>query len=121
MVSLQFITEAILKEIALNDTVSIIIVNHYVVPNVMVRWDGSKNKYAFQQDAYRPLVVHISQHALCRGVSAPRRVSARGEGVCSRGLLPGGVCSGGSVLGGGCIPACTEADTPMNRVTDRQV
>ena len=52
-------------------------------------------------------------------------------GVCSWGvpgprgcLLPGGVCLvlGGSLLRGGGfgIPACTEADLPMNRMTDRQ-
>ena len=46
-------------------------------------------------------------------------------GVCSRGgdcllrgcLLPGGVCSGGCLLPGG-IPACTEADPPVNKMTD---
>ena len=40
--------------------------------------------------------------------------SALGGGVCS-----GGVCSGGYLLLGGCIPACTEADPPVNRMTDR--
>ena len=50
---------------------------------------------------------------------------------CSGGLLvPGGACSlGGCLLfwgrgsdpGGVCIPACTEADTPRNRITDNFV
>ena len=47
------------------------------------------------------------------GVSAPRR-------GC---LLPGGAWSWGvpgpGGLGGGGIPACTEADPPVNRMTDR--
>ena len=59
------------------------------------------------------------------GVSAPGwRVSVPG-GVCSWGclllgsLLLGGVCSRGrvSTLGGG-IPTCTEADPPMDKMTD---
>ena len=33
-------------------------------------WNDNDNKIAFQYDAYRPLVDCISQHALCRGVSA---------------------------------------------------
>ena len=67
-----------------------------------------------------------------------------GGGVCSRGgvcsggcLLWGDVCSGGSALGGvclggsarggllwggGCIPACTEADTPpVDRILDTRL
>ena len=44
---------------------------------------------------------------LLRGVSGPRGCLLRGT-VCS-----GGVCSGRGVSAlGGCIPACTEADTP---------
>ena len=41
-------------------------------------------------------------------------VSALG-GFCSGGvcLLWGGPALGGSALGGGCIPACTEVDTPL--------
>ena len=57
------------------------------------------NKNAFQWDPYRPLVTRISQHALWRGVSASQGVSASGERVC--------------------IPACIEADTPPDRMTDR--
>ena len=65
-----------------------------------------------------------SRGCLLRGVSAPGGMSApRGcllWGVCSGGcLLPGSVCSqgdvcsqGGCLLPKGCIPACTEADTP---------
>ena len=65
---------------------------------VQKRCKINKNKIAFQQDAYRPLIARISQHALCMGVSGPW-----------------GVCSGG--VG---IPACTEADqSPVNRMTDR--
>ena len=37
------------------------------------------------------------------------------EGVCL--VLGGGVC----LVPGGGIPACTEADPPMNRMNDRQV
>ena len=68
--------------------------------------------------------------------SAPRGVCSGGcllWGVCSWGgvVLPGGVCSGGCAPGGVCscgggvcsggsgIPACTEADPPVNRMTDR--
>ena len=44
LVSLELSTEqAILTEITSSDTVFIIIVNHYVVLYVMVRWDDSKN------------------------------------------------------------------------------
>ena len=42
-------------------------------------------------------------------------------GVYSRGCLlrgKGGVCSQGGVCSRGGIPACTEADTPVNRITD---
>ena len=41
----------------------------------------------------------------------------------SRLLVWGGVCSrgGGSLVPGGGIPACTDADPPVNRMTDRQV
>ena len=46
-------------------------------------------------------------------------VSALG-GVCSEGcLLPEGSAPGGE--GGDGIPACTEADPPVNRMNDRQV
>ena len=67
-----------------------------------------------------------------QGVSAPRGVfapggcvcsqggvSAPGGCVCSRGGLlwwvsaPGGVSALGGSAPGGCIPACTEADTPL--------
>ena len=41
------------------------------------------DKIVFQEDAYRPFVDHISQHAVRRGVS-----------------LPGGVCGGSPCLGG---------------------
>ena len=48
------------------------------------------------------------------GVSAPGECLLRG-GVC----FWGGVCSQGvSAPGGGGIPACTEADPPVNRITD---
>ena len=47
--------------------------------------------------------------------------SAQGD-VCPGVSAWGGVCPGGC-LSRGCIPACTEADTPppVNRMTDRQV
>ena len=50
------------------------------------------NKIAFQ-DAYRPLVDHISQHALCRGCVSAMGVSAPGGAWSLR-----GVCSGGGVV-----------------------
>ena len=51
---------------------------------------------------------------VCSGeVSAPGG-SAPGGGVSA----PGGFCSGGWLLPGG-IPACTEADPPVNRMTDK--
>ena len=60
------------------------------------------------------------------GVSAPRGCLLRGStpkgGVCPHGAVCscGGVCSGGCLLlgGGGGIPACTEADPPVNRMPD---
>ena len=68
------------------------------------------NKYAFQYDAYRQLVAHISQHAMLSGgggclpgegvVSSwwgvfLGRGCLPGEGVSSCGCLPGGVFLGG--------------------------
>ena len=38
------------------------------------------NKIAFQQDAYRPLVDRISQHALLRGVPGRGREGVPGLG-----------------------------------------
>ena len=66
------------------------------------------------------------------GVSAPvGGVSAWGCVCLGECLLPGGVCSrgvsapggglvpGGGVCSWGCIPACTEADTPpVDRILD---
>ena len=55
---------------------------------------------------------------LLGGLSAPGESAPGGVcswGVCCRGVsAPGGVCS----WGGG-IPACTEADPPVNRMTNR--
>ena len=51
--------------------------------------------------------------------------SAWSRGVCSQGNLPsrgGSAWSGGGVVvctQGGGIPACTEADPPVNRMNDR--
>ena len=60
-----------------------------------------------------------------------KRIQARALllGVSAPGGVPGGVCSGGGVSAprglpgpGGCgIPACTEADPPVNRMTDRHM
>ena len=96
----------------------------------------------------RKRTVRNSSRLPARGVSAPEGVPGPGGvsalgGVCSQGgvpgpggagggavccrgcllwggawsggLLPGGVCS----RGGGVILACTEADPPVNRMTDR--
>ena len=55
------------------------------------------------------------------GISAPEGGSVPGRGclLLGRYLLWGeGVCLGGLLPGGG-IPACTQADPPMNRMTDR--
>ena len=61
----------------------------------------SRNKNAFQWDAYRPLVDRIPaytvQGGVCLGgVSAP-------WGCLPRGVCPGGVCPGGPAWGG-CLP-----------------
>ena len=53
-------------------------------------------KYAFQEDADRPLVAHISQHALLT------------EGC----LLPGGIFSRGMSAGGG-VSQHTMRQTPL--------
>ena len=68
------------------------------------------DKNAFQEDAYRLLVAHISQHALLQGGSASD---------------PGGYLP---LVGGGglplvldwelCIPVCTGADPTVDRMTD---
>ena len=50
----------------------------------------SLNKNAFQWDAYRPLVVRISQHALLPGGCTCQGVPAW-ERTCPGGYLPGGV------------------------------
>ena len=66
-------------------------------------------------DAYHPLLGRISQHALRRGgrCLVRRGVPAPGVGGCSLG--------GESAPRGSAIPACTKADPPVNRMTDRQV
>ena len=51
-------------------------------------------------------LLTISQHALCRGVSARGCLP---RGCLPRGCLPRGVCL---PRGGWCIPACNGADTP---------
>ena len=61
-----------------------------------------------------------AREGVCSGVSAPGGLCSGGcllwgGGVCSGGCAPGGVCS----RGGGGIPVCTEADPPVNRMTDR--
>ena len=43
-------------------------------------WKYKRNKNAFQQDAYRPLVARISQHALLRG-GEPGLGGVPGQGV----------------------------------------
>ena len=52
---------------------------------------------------------------VCRSLLPGGGVSAAG-GVCSGGCLLPGVAS---LLPGGGIPACTEADPPVNRMTNR--
>ena len=57
-----------------------------------------QDKYAFQQDAYRPFVARISQFALLVGSVCPGGVSA------PRGCLPGGcLFLGGVCFWGGCL------------------
>ena len=55
----------------------------------------------------------VQRGSATRGVSATRGCQLPRGGVCYQGgcLLPGGP--------EGCIPACTEADPPVNRMTDR--
>ena len=68
--------------------------------------DACENKYAFQWDAYRPLVDRIPA------------CTAQG-GICPRG--------GGAARGGGCLPKGSLSGgglprpRPVNRMTDRQV
>ena len=62
-------------------------------------------------------LLTVSQHALCRGVSAsgPGGVFPGGsvQGVSARGdVWPGGCLP---LIGGGCIPACNGADTPCGQ------
>ena len=60
----------------------------------------------------RPLVARVSQHALRRGEgSGLGGVSAPGVSALAGGSALGGVPLGG-VYSWGCIPTCTEADTP---------
>ena len=55
----------------------------------------------------------VCLRGVCLGVSAKGRCLPRGD-FCPGGVCPRGVCSGG------CIPVCTEADTPpVDRMTDR--
>ena len=80
--------------------------------------------------------MHTAGGCLLWGVSAPGGVCSRGSRVFAWGGLsaPGGGCllpgvsapGGGCLLPGGClllegvcIPACTEAGTPPNRMTKR--
>ena len=70
----------------------------------------------------RLLTVSPSMHC-AGGVSALGGVPGLGD-VCSGGcLVQGGSALGGvsapGVPGPGGIPGCTEADTPVNRMTDR--
>ena len=67
------------------------------------------NKNAFQKDAYRRLVAHISQHALLPGVYLSRWVPAQGECTC-----PGGCTCLGDVPAGG----CTQVLPPVDRILD---
>ena len=95
---------------------------HGVFISLVAWYKFTNNKYAFQWDAYRPLVARISQHALRRGgvspggcVSAPRGVSAPGRRGCllwwRKCLLQGGTlllwagfsAPGGRVCSGGCV------------------
>ena len=94
---------------------------HLVFINITA-WNTVYNKNAYQYDAYRPLVDRMLESA-SRGVSAPGVSVPEGllpgggvclEGVCFRGVsAPGGSAPGGSAPRGGCIPACTETDTPL--------
>ena len=54
-------------------------------------------------------LLNVSQHALCRGVSA------QGGGVSNQGgYLPGGRLPGGvSAQGGGRLPHCEQNDTQV--------
>ena len=109
------------------------------------KWNFHQDKYAFQWDAYRPLVDCIpactvcgggvSQHALGRGVCIP---ACTGQGVCvytsmhwagrvsgwGGGCLPRGVSPWGCVCRGVWPPAPQDqrqTPPPMNGMTDRQV
>ena len=68
----------------------------------MSEFYNSLNKYAFQWDAYRPLVDRIPAGTVQRG-GLPKGVSAQGvsaqgvsaPGMSAWGCLPGGACPGG--------------------------
>ena len=83
------------------ESISNVLHQHFEV-HLYQRWPNVRaknNKYAFQYDAYRPLVarMHCARGALLRGApgeSAPGEMSAPG-GNPGRCLLPGDVCSRG--------------------------
>ena len=81
--------------------------------NVETRMHSSRMR-TVRSSSHVYLSMHWAGGCLPRqdGGRLPGVVSAQ-EGVCSRGVS----APGGSAPRGVCIPACTEADPPMNRIT----
>ena len=101
---------------------------------MLLRWCRDKNQTRMHSSMMRTArVLTISQHALCRGLSArglspggfllgggflPRGMSAhlRGGGVCPGGVWPGGVSVQGGVWPGGVWPGgCLSMEVSTQR------
>ena len=80
------------------------------------------SRTAFTQTAVLKTILHSSRMRTTRSLTvSPSMLCSRGGGAWSWGGawsqgVPG--TGGCLVLGGGGIPACTEADPPVNRITD---
>ena len=76
--------------------------------------NNSIRTYSHQAKKDQRTRMHSSRmRTVCNSSRLLEGVSAPGRGAWS-----GGVCSGGCLVPGGGITACTEADPPVNRMTD---
>ena len=69
---------------------------------------------------YNKFLFYLKQECIPVGC-VPSAVAAISGGGCASGelVLPGGCASWEVCFWGGGIPACTEVDPPVNRMTDR--